>query len=148
MTLEFFLNEFQWIQWIQWIMTKIKSGMVTKVITHLPTDTLPVLIIKSAFSLLLLVRYLLPVTTWNRYQFTDSSGKFSFTTTSRNATIVRCRMSLVTIMVLDFVMTVLGILYDKQPQISCFFWQNISNDTFDILVFRHEPYSLRSGNIL
>ena len=30
-------------------MTKSKSGMVTKVITHLPTDTLPVLIIKSAF---------------------------------------------------------------------------------------------------
>ena len=55
-------------------MAKSKSGMVTKVITHLLTDTLPVLVIKSAFSLLPLGRYLLPVTTQNRYQPTDSSG--------------------------------------------------------------------------
>ena len=59
---------------------------------------------KSAFSLLPLGRYLLPVTTWHRYQSTGSSGKFYFTTTSRNVTVVRCRMSLVTILVLDFVM--------------------------------------------
>ena len=75
--------------------------MVTKVITHLLTDALPVLVIKSAFSLLPLGRCLLPVITWNRYQ---SSGKFIFTTTSRNVTFVRCRMSLVTILFLDFVM--------------------------------------------
>ena len=31
-------------------MTKSKSGMVTEVITHLLTDTLPVLVIKRAFS--------------------------------------------------------------------------------------------------
>ena len=58
----------------------------------------------NAFLLLLsLARYLLPVTTPNRYQSTGSSGTFYFTTTSRNVTIVRCRMSLVTIPVLDFV---------------------------------------------
>ena len=63
-------------------MTKSKSGMVTKVIIHMLTDTLPVLVIKSAFSLLPLGRYLLPVTTQKRYQSTGSSGKFFFTTTS------------------------------------------------------------------
>ena len=84
-------------------MTKSESGMVTKVITHLLTDTLSVLVIKRTFSLLPLGRYLLPITTRTRYQSTCSSGKFFFTTTSRNVTIVRCRMSLVTIPVLDFV---------------------------------------------
>ena len=74
--LEFFLNGFSWIQRIQWIMTKSKSGMVTKVITYLLTDTLPVLVIKSEFLLLPLGSYLLPVTTRNRYQSTGSSGKF------------------------------------------------------------------------
>ena len=78
--------------------------MVTKVITHQLKDTLPVLVIKSAFSLLPVGSYLLPVTTWNRHQSTGSSGKLFFTTTSRNVTIVRCRMSLVAILVLDFVM--------------------------------------------
>ena len=100
--LEFSLNDFLWIQRIQWIMTKYKSGMVTKGITHLLTDTLPVLVIKSAFSLLSLGRYPLALTTLNRYQSKDSSEKFFFTTISRNVTIVRCRMSLVTILVLDF----------------------------------------------
>ena len=85
-------------------MTKSESGMVTEVITHLLTDTLPVLVIKSVFSLLPPGRYLLPLTNCNRYQSTGSSGKFFFTTTSRNVTIVRCRMSAVAILVLDFVM--------------------------------------------
>ena len=85
-------------------MKKSKNGMGTKVITHLLTDTLPVLVIKSAFPLLPLGRYLLPVSTQKRYQSTGSSGKFFFTTTSRNVAIVRCRMYLVTILALDFVM--------------------------------------------
>ena len=85
-------------------MTKSKSSMVTRDITHLATDTLPVTVIQSEFSLLPLGRYLLPVTTHNRYQRTDSSGKLLFTTTSRSLTIVRYRMSLVTILVLDLVM--------------------------------------------
>ena len=85
-------------------MTKSKSGMVNKVMTHMLTDTLPVLAIKSAFSLLPLSRYLLPVTTQNRYQSIGSSGKFFFATVSRNVTIVRGIMSLVTILILDFVM--------------------------------------------
>ena len=83
---------------------KIQSGMVTKIVTHLLTGTLQVLVIKSA--LLLLGRYLWPVTTQNRYKSIGSSGKFFSTTTARNVTIVRCRLSLVTIMVLDFVMNV------------------------------------------
>ena len=57
-------------------MTKSKSGMVTKVITYLLKDKLPVLLIKSAFSLLPMGMYLLLVTTWNRYQSIGSSGKF------------------------------------------------------------------------
>ena len=76
--------------------------MVTRDITHLATDTLPVTIIQSEFSLLPLGRYLLPVTTQNRYQPTDSSGKLLFTTISRNVSTVRYRMSLVTILLLDF----------------------------------------------
>ena len=53
----------------------IEFGMVTKVITNPLTDTLPVLVIKSAFSLLPLGRYLLSVTTQNRYQSTGSTGR-------------------------------------------------------------------------
>ena len=82
----FSLNDFLWIQWI---MTKSKSSMVTRSIINLATNTLPVLVIQSIFSLLPLGRYLLPLTTLNRYQTLDSSGKFFFTTTSRNAPIVR-----------------------------------------------------------
>ena len=57
-------------------LTKSKSGMVTRGSTHLITKTLPVLEIQSVFSLLPLVRYLLALTTLNRYQPTNSSGKF------------------------------------------------------------------------
>ena len=78
--------------------------MVTKGITHLAADTLPVLVIQSVFSLLPLGRYPLPITTLNRYQPTDSSGKLLYTTISRNVTIVRYRISLVTILLLDLVM--------------------------------------------
>ena len=81
-----------------------QNPKVAKVINHLLTDTLPVLVIKSAFSLLPLGRYLLPVTTQNTYQSTGSSGKFFFTTAPRNVSIVRCTTSLVTILVLVFVM--------------------------------------------
>ena len=42
--------------------------------------------------------------TRNWYQSTCSSGKFFFTTTSRNVTVVTCRISLITILFLDFVM--------------------------------------------
>ena len=52
---------------------------------------------------LLSIYYLLLLTTLKRYQPTDSSGKL-LTTTSRNVTIIRYRMSLVTILLLDFVM--------------------------------------------
>ena len=99
--LEFSLNDFPWIQRIQWIMTKSKSSMVTRGITQLATDTLP---IQSVFSLLPLGRYQLPITTPSRYQPTDSSGKLLYTTISRNVTFVRCRISLVTILLLDLVM--------------------------------------------
>ena len=89
---------------IQWIVTKSKSSMATRGITHLATDTLSVLVIQIVFLLLCLGRYLLPVTTLNRYQPTDSSGKLLFTTVLRNISIVRYRISLVTILLLDLVM--------------------------------------------
>ena len=54
-------------------MTKSKNGMVTRGITQLAANTLPVLVIQSAFSLLPLGWYLLPLTTLNRYYPTDSS---------------------------------------------------------------------------
>ena len=102
-TIEFSLNDFPWIQRIQWIMTKPKSSMVTRDITHLTAYTLPGLVIQSVFSLLSWGRYLLPLTTVNRYQPTDSSGKFFFTTISSNISIVRCRMCVVTILLLDLI---------------------------------------------
>ena len=43
--IQFFLNEFHWIQQIQWIMTKSKSGIITKGITYLLTDTLYIVMI-------------------------------------------------------------------------------------------------------
>ena len=101
-TIEFSLNDLPWIQRIQWIMTKSKSSMVTRGITHLATVTLPVLVIQSVFSLLPLGRYPLPITIPSRYQPTDSSGKLLYATISRNVTFVRCRMSLVTILLLLF----------------------------------------------
>ena len=85
-------------------MTKSKGSMVTRGITHLAIYTLPMLAIESVFSLLSWGRYLLPLTTLNRYQPTDGSRKFFFTTVSRNVSIVSYRMSLVTILLLDSVM--------------------------------------------
>ena len=61
----------------------------TRDITHLATDTFPVLVIQTVFSLLPLSRYLLPLTTLIRYQPTDSSGKLFYTTISRNVSIVK-----------------------------------------------------------
>ena len=78
--------------------------MVTRGITHLATDTLPMLVIQSVFSLLRLGRYLLPITTPSRYQPIDSSGKLLYTAISRNVTFGRRRMSVVTILLLDLVM--------------------------------------------
>ena len=49
-------------------------------------------------------RYLLPLTTLNRYQPIDSSGKLLFTTTSRDVSIVKYRVSLVNILFLHLVM--------------------------------------------
>ena len=57
-------------------MTKSKSGIVIKSVTHLATNTLPVAVIQNVFSLLPVVRYLLPLTTLNRYQPRESNGKF------------------------------------------------------------------------
>ena len=101
--MEFFLNEFPWIQRIQRIMTKSQSGMVTKGITQLATNTLPVLVIQSSFSLLQLGGYLLSITTLNRYQPRDSSRKIFLPTTSSNTSIVSYVMSLVTILFLDLI---------------------------------------------
>ena len=85
-------------------MTKSKSSLVTTGNTILATDTLSVLVIQSVFSLLPLGRYLLPLTTLNRYQPTDSNGKLLFTTISSNVSIFRYRISLITILLLDLVM--------------------------------------------
>ena len=81
-----------------------KSSMVTRGITHLATSTLPVLVIQNEFSLLPLGRYLLVITTLNRYQPRESHGRFFFTTSSRKVAFVRYRMPLVTILPLDLVM--------------------------------------------
>ena len=100
----FSLNDFLWIQGIQWIIIKSKTGMVTRGITQLVVGVLPVIVIQSVFSLLSWDRYLLPLSTLNRYQPTDSSRKSFFTTISRNVSIARYRMSQVIILPLDLVM--------------------------------------------
>ena len=82
-------NEFHWIQQIHCLKTKSKCGMVTRGITYPVTDTLPMVVIQDAFSLLHLGRYLLPLTTANRYQPADSNGNFFSVTTWRNVSIVR-----------------------------------------------------------
>ena len=82
---------------------EIQNVMVSRGIFHLQTNTLPVVVMRSAFPLLPLGRYLLPVANANRWQSTGSSGQLFFTTTSRNVTIVRNGVSLVTILLLDLV---------------------------------------------
>ena len=61
------------------------------------TNTLPVVIPSEVP----LDRYLLPVTTLNRYQPNNSNEKIFFTTTSGNVSIVRYGVYLVTILLLD-----------------------------------------------
>ena len=78
-TLEFFLNKFHWIQRLPWIITKSKSGKVTRAITHRAINTLSVVVIQVHFHYYLWVgRYLLALTTLNRYQPTDNSGKLFY----------------------------------------------------------------------
>ena len=69
----------------------------------LATDTLPFIVIEYTFPLLPLVRYLLWLTTVNRYNPRDSNGHICFTTTSRNVSINSYGVSLVTILFLDLV---------------------------------------------
>ena len=57
-------------------MTKSKRCIAIKGIIQLATNTLPVLVIQSAFSLLPLGRHLFPLTTLKKYQPTDINGKF------------------------------------------------------------------------
>ena len=61
--------------------------MVAKVMTHLLTDILPVQVIKSAFSLLPLGGYLLPVTTQTGTNLQIVEKNSFFTTTSSNVSI-------------------------------------------------------------
>ena len=55
-------------------MIKSKSG-----ITHLDSNTLPVVVMQNVFSLLPVSIYQLPLTTWNRCQPADSSGTLPVT---------------------------------------------------------------------
>ena len=73
-------------------------------VAHLATDTLPVLVIQTVFSLLPLGRYLLQLATLNRYRPTNSSGKLIFAAISGDVSVVRYRISLVAILVMDLVM--------------------------------------------
>ena len=93
--LEFSLNGSHWIQ--------SKTGLVTKALSQLATNTLPEVIILRAFPLLSLVWCLLPLTTLNSYQTRDSNGNFIFTTAWRNISVVRYGLSLVTILLLNLV---------------------------------------------
>ena len=104
--LEFFPNEFHWIQSIQWIITKSKNCMVTRGITHLATNTSPVVLTQSTFPLLPLARYLLPVKTLKIYHARCSNGNFYFTTTSRIISIVRYRVPLVTMLLLSHLVSI------------------------------------------
>ena len=84
--------------------SKSKNGMVTKNNTQLATCTLPVVVIKTSFPLLALVRYLLPFTPFNSYLTRCSWENLIFTTTSGNISVISCGISLVTIPLLDLPM--------------------------------------------
>ena len=101
--IEFFLNECHWIQRFQWIMTKSKNSIVTTGTTYLDIVTFPVIVVESTFSLLPMGRYLLPLTTLNRYLSRHSSKNFVFSTSSVNITFTRCGKFLVTFPFLCFV---------------------------------------------
>ena len=92
--LEFFLNEFPWIQWT---MTKSKSGLITK--RYYPFGNKYITSASNIKCIFITTSGYISI-----YQPMDSSGKFLFTTTSRDVSNVRSRMSLVTILLLDFVM--------------------------------------------
>ena len=73
-----------------------KNGMVTRAIIYLATNTLPMVKIQSSFPLLPLGSYLLPFTTLN-------NGNFFFTTTSKNLSVLNYEVSLVTILLMNFI---------------------------------------------
>ena len=87
-------------------MTKSKNSLVrsTTSTTYLDIVTFPVIVVESTFSLLSLGRYLLPLTTLNRYLSRHSNKNFIFTTSSKNITITKHGVFLVTIPILCFVM--------------------------------------------
>ena len=66
-------------------------------------NAFPVMVIQSAFPLLPLCRYLLPLSTLNKCQTRDSNQNFLFITTSRMSLI--WGFSLVLILLSDFVIT-------------------------------------------
>ena len=82
-------------------MTKSKNGMVTRNNTQLATCTLPVVVIKITFLLLVLVRYLLLFTPVNSYLTRCSWENLIFATTSGNISVIRYGVSQVTIPLLD-----------------------------------------------
>ena len=98
--LRFTLNEFYWIHWWQYP----KVVWLPEVLPQLATNTVPFIAIKYTFSLLPMVKYPLWLTTVNRYHFRHSNGNIFFTSTSRNVTVVKYRVSSITILLLDFVL--------------------------------------------
>ena len=82
---------------------KIQNSIVTANISYLDIITFSVIVVESTFSSLPLGRYLLPVTTLNRYLSRHSSKFFIFTTLSESITIIICWVFLVTVPVLYFV---------------------------------------------
>ena len=68
---------------------KSKNVMVTRDVTYLSTNTLPVVVLESVLPLLPLGRYLMSLTKLNRYETTDSNGILYFIIISRNVSIVR-----------------------------------------------------------
>ena len=57
-------------------MTKFKKGQITRGNAYLAKNTLPVAVMLRSFSLLPLLRYLLPLATLNRHLTRDTNGTF------------------------------------------------------------------------
>ena len=102
---EFFLNDFLWIQWIQWIMTKSKGSMVTRNIIHLTIVIFLDVEVKKNFLLLPVDWYMLQVVTGNRYLPRGSNENAPFITNTGNVSVSRWVIPLVTIPLLDSVMS-------------------------------------------
>ena len=113
----------------EWIITKSKSGIFSTGTTYLDTDTFPVIVTESSFSLLSLGRYLSPLTTLTRCISRGSNRNFMFAISFEILTNTSHGALLLTILLLDFVI-IHWIQWIQQKS----FWENSSLLSLELLI--------------